>query len=352
MLIFFSSESTPSWSNYRMLIGTHANCSLHPLQKITQVFCSRTSLLFVNLLIAIDDKSSRVPSWFIEHKFLTMNMIGWSLGLITNLPQVLFVRTYNIAYSKTYISPACCRINFTYVEKDGECIIDTHGETAFVISNLITLLLIALIWVLLLVVIFKAKRSFIRNNRNAEIEAESSDVKMTGYSIARDYSFKIYKWSLQFSIPSLVYSFAFIPSIFIQFYELYNGPINNNAEFALNVWLMLEGLMVAICNLIFYGLYSSSFRAEMKRMFKKLVQTLQKHKMCLKTEQPREVDVIDYDDDHDWECPSSIKSEDTFDFNSEEESFVINQGWNFQKSRPIDVFKTYFFLINAFWTVC
>ena len=252
-----------------------------------------------------------------------MNLIGWPLGFLTNVPEIMYLATYKIVYSKSYITNAACRLNYTYVEKNNQCIVDTHGKTVLFTTNVITLLLIATIWALLLVVVYRARSSYRRNSRQAELEANNSVVRMTGSSVARDYSLKIYKCSLQFSIPSLVYSFAFLPIICVSFYEIYNGPVHNFANFALTFWVIFDGVFIAICNIIFYGFLSTTFRSEMTIMFRHFFLSCEKLKLRFKVKQPREFSVNGCDIDDNTDCLSPIGSDDAFNFESDDGSNEI-----------------------------
>ena len=206
-----------------------------------------------------------------------MNLIGWPLGILINVFEVLYLGQYKIVYSLTYLQPTACRLNYTFVDDGSECVIGDNGRIAILGSSLIKLTIIAIIWVLLVTVIYKARQSYVKYCFQAEIENNSSySHSGTGFAVARDYSHKIYKCALQFSIPTFIYTFAFLPVISVQLYELYNGPVGSELHFDFVMLFVLDGLLVAFGNLLFYGFLSRSFRSEMRRLFRSSVAKIRK----------------------------------------------------------------------------
>ena len=213
---------------------------------------------------------------------MLMNLTAWPIAIAVNVFKVLYTKKYDIIYSFTYLNPVACRLNYTFYEQGDDCLLGIDGRISILSSNSIKLVFIVIIWLLLGTAVYLARKNYLKNLRQAQNENNNSYEGSAGFTVAKEYSYKIYRHSLQFSFPSLNYTLAFLPVILVQIYEIYTGPILPNVHFAFVIYVTLEALLVSIGNFVFYGVLSVTFRAEIKRLFRNLVSRVRKIKINLK----------------------------------------------------------------------
>ena len=240
------------------------------------IFDFRTVFLFCNLLLAIYGTARESSFWY-RNRFILMSFTAWPIALAVNLFKVLYTNKYDIIYSFTYLNPVPCGLNYTFYVQGDECLLGLDGRISLLSSNIIKLVFIIITWVLLGTSVYLARKNYLKHKLQAQRETNNAVYEGgAGFSVAKQYSYQIYRHSLQFLFPSLIYTLAFLPVIFAQLYEIYTGPLLPHIHFGFAIYITLESLVVSIGNFVFYGILSHTFRSEMKRLFFKLTSKLRR----------------------------------------------------------------------------
>ena len=131
------------------------------------------------------------------------------------------------------------------------------------------------------ITIYVAYQSYRKNQAVKEspesITHESLGLNSSLYSdnnfdIAAGQSYVIFKTTFRFAVTSFAYLVLLMPIIGGQLYQVNNGPFHNkHLRVAYGVAFSIVDSVVAIINVMFYGIFSPMFRKEVKAMVSMLL---------------------------------------------------------------------------------
>ena len=121
------------------------------------------------------------------------------------------------------------------------------------------------------------KQSCVRVLRNIEDSCPitQADDLDDGFEIAADPNKTVFKTTVRLSTTALIYVASILPLIMFQFYQIFNGPIQNKALWTFFfIWFVFIGNFIGVLNVILYGYLSPTFRLEMNKLKNRLLDIL------------------------------------------------------------------------------